>query len=142
MHSTKSMAQSSAYSILPGDVESKTRTEKESCTDTRLMEVMQGKKIYGLHVIPLWMQPFFTQQKLREKIKEKDKEKWGGAFPGGPVVKNLPSNAGDAGSSPWSGNQDPTCYGATESTCCSQRSLCTPMENPTCHNQELTQPNK
>jgi len=52
----------------------KPSTEKESCTDTRLMKAVQGKKIYGLHVIPLWMQPFFTQQKLREKIKEKDKE--------------------------------------------------------------------
>ena len=59
----------------------KPSTEKESCTDTRFMEAMQGKKIYGLHIIPLWMQPFFTQQKLKEKIKEKDKEKWGGAFP-------------------------------------------------------------
>ena len=25
-------------------------------------------------------------------------------FPGGPVVKNLPSSAGDAGSIPWSGS--------------------------------------
>ena len=27
-----------------------------------------------------------------------------GVFAGGPVVKNLPSNAGDSGSIPWSGN--------------------------------------
>ena len=40
---------------------------------------------------------FHTAETVREKTKEKDKEKWGGAFPGGPVVKNLPSNAGDEG---------------------------------------------
>ena len=28
----------------------------------------------------------------------------GGGLPGGLVVKNLPSNAGDTGSTPWSGN--------------------------------------
>ena len=89
----------------------KPSTEKESCTDTRFMEAMQGKKIYGLHIIPLWMQPFFTQQKLREKIKEKDKEKWGGAFPGGPVVKNLPSNAGDEGLIPGGGTKMPQATG-------------------------------
>ena len=27
-----------------------------------------------------------------------------GDFPGGPVVKNPPSNAGDTGFDPWSGN--------------------------------------
>ena len=89
----------------------KPSTEKESCTDTRFMEAMQGKKIYGLHIIPLWMQPFFTQQKLKEKIKEKDKEKWGGAFPGGPVVKNLPSNAGDEGLIPGGGTKLPQATG-------------------------------
>ena len=75
------------------------------------MEAMQGKKIYGLHIIPLWMQPFFTQQKLKEKIKEKDKEKWGGAFPGGPVVKNLPSNARDEGLIPGGGTKMPQATG-------------------------------
>ena len=33
-------------------------------------------------------------------------------FPGGAVVKNLPANAGDTGSSP--GRKDPTCRGATK----------------------------
>ena len=49
------------------------------------------------------MQPFFTQQKLRDRRQWRDKEKWGGAFPGGPVVKNLPSNAGDEGLIPGGG---------------------------------------
>ena len=31
-------------------------------------------------------------------------------FPGGPVVKNLPADAGDMGSIP--GPEDPTCHGA------------------------------
>ena len=30
-------------------------------------------------------------------------------FPGSPVVKILPSNAGDVGSIPGQGNKDPTC---------------------------------
>ena len=81
----------------------KPSTEKESCTDTRFMETVQGKKIHGFHVIPFWMQPFFTQQKLRDRRQWRDKEKWGGAFPGGPVVKNLPSNAGDEGLIPGGG---------------------------------------
>ena len=29
---------------------------------------------------------FHTAETVREKTKEKDKEKWGWAFPGGPVV--------------------------------------------------------
>ena len=35
-------------------------------------------------------------------------------FLGGPVVKNLPSNTGDTGSIPWSGNQDPICFRAAK----------------------------
>ena len=31
----------------------------------------------------------------------------GGDFPGGPVVKNLPSNEGDTGSIPVQGNKSP-----------------------------------
>ena len=34
-----------------------------------------------------------------------------GLFPGGPVVKNLPSNAGDAGSSPGRGTKIPHAKG-------------------------------
>ena len=33
-------------------------------------------------------------------------------FPGGAVIKNLPANAGDTGSSP--GLEDPTHHGATK----------------------------
>ena len=39
-------------------------------------------------------------------------EMWG--FPGGAVVKNPPANAGDTGSSPGPGREDPTCRGATK----------------------------
>ena len=35
--------------------------------------------------------------------KEKEEEGGGGDFPGGTVVKNLPANAGDTGSSPGPG---------------------------------------
>ena len=50
----------------------KPSTEKESCTDTRFMEAVQGKKIY-----PLWMQPFFTQQKLWERRQRRKTKKSG-----------------------------------------------------------------
>ena len=36
-------------------------------------------------------------------------------FPGGPMVKNLPANAGDMGS--IYGGEDPTCGGATKPSC-------------------------
>ena len=39
-----------------------------------------------------------------ERLIEVCSRKNGGHFPGGPVVKNPPSNAGDAGLDPWSGN--------------------------------------
>ena len=38
-------------------------------------------------------------------------------FPGGPVVKNLPSNAGDVGLIPGWGNKDSTSCGTTKPTC-------------------------
>ena len=39
-----------------------------------------------------------------------------GYFPGSPVVKNLPSNAGNAGSIPGQ-EADSTCFGATKPEC-------------------------
>ena len=42
-------------------------------------------------------------------------------FPGGSVVKNLPVNEGDTGSSP--GPEDPTCHGATKLMCHNYGSL-------------------
>ena len=46
-------------------------------------------------------------------------------FPGGPVAKNLPSNAGDTSSIPCRGTKITTCHVATK-----------PMH----HNKELTEP--
>ena len=43
-------------------------------------------------------------------LKKKNLER---GFPGDPVVKNLPSNAGDAGSIPEWFKQDPTCCETT-----------------------------
>ena len=45
------------------------------------------------------------------------KAEWTGDFPGSPVVKNPPYNAGDSGSIPGQGTKDPTCHGATKLTC-------------------------
>ena len=38
-------------------------------------------------------------------------------FPSGPVVKNLPANAGEGGFDPWSG-KNPTCFRVTKQVCC------------------------
>ena len=46
------------------------------------------------------------EREMREKEKEREKEVLKNnlrGFPGGAVVKNLPANAGDTGSSPGSG---------------------------------------
>ena len=40
-----------------------------------------------------------------------------GNFPGGPVVKNLPSKCRRRGFNLWSGNWGVTCHGAIEPTC-------------------------
>ena len=46
------------------------------------------------------------------------KEKYrGGNFPGGPVVKNLPCNAGDLGLNPGQGTKIPHARGK-QPTCC------------------------
>ena len=81
-------------------------------------------------------------------------------FPGGPVVKNLPSNAGDLGSIPGLGTKIPTCHRAIKparlnkrahvpqttermrpgaSTSQLERSSCTATrEKPAHHNKELS----
>ena len=46
-------------------------------------------------------------------LKKKKKMNLERGFPGDPVFRNLPSNAGDAGSIPGWLKQDPTCCGAT-----------------------------
>ena len=42
----------------------------------------------------------------------------GGDFPGGPVVKNMPSNAGDTGSIPGQGTKIPHAMGQLERSPC------------------------
>ena len=85
-------------------------------------------------------------------------------FPGGPVVKNPPSNAGDVGSIPGQGTKIPHATGqlslsatTTELTCLNERARVPPMrpgarvpqlerenlhattrEKPACHNEEPT----
>ena len=55
-------------------------------------------------------------------------------FPGGSVVKNLPSNAGDMGLIPGQGTKIPCAL--------EQLSSCAATKDPTDHNQDPTQPNK
>ena len=53
-----------------------------------------------------------------------------GDFPGGPMVENLPSNAGDAGSIPGRGTKVPHAAG--------QISLCATTKDPACCNEVPT----
>ena len=56
-------------------------------------------------------------------INKNEGEEWD--FPGGPVVKNLPSDAGDMGSIPGRGTTIPHATG--------QLSPCTTTTEPVCH---------
>ena len=59
------------------------------------------------------------------KVSNLNLKQWGG-FPGGPVVKNLPSNSGDVGSIPGQGTKIPHTTG--------QLSLHAATTEPTRHN--------
>ena len=60
----------------------------------------------------------------------------GEGLPGGPVVKNLPCNAGDAGSTPGWGTE---ILNAMEQLIPPQpESLCVPREDPTWGNKDPT----
>ena len=75
---------------------------------------------------------------------------WSGNFPGGPVVKNPPSNAGDEGLSPGQGTKIPHALGqisqraaTTESTHSRAHvpqllSPCAATKDPACHNEDPT----
>ena len=76
-------------------------------------------------------------QKPKGYKKEYFKESWD--FPGGPVVKNLPYNAGDAGSIPGQGTKIPRASGqlspratTTELVCLNQRDCVPQITEPTC----------
>ena len=60
-------------------------------------------------------------------------------FPGGPVVKNLPSNAGDAGSIPGRGNKIPHAAGQLSLCATARMSPCAATREPTCRNEKIPQ---
>ena len=70
-------------------------------------------------VQPLWRTVWRFLKKLKIELPYDPRD-----FPGGPVVKNLPSNAGDAGSIPGQGTKIPhaagqqsPCAATTELAC-------------------------
>ena len=69
------------------------------------------------------------------KRKENEQKRQQRDFPGGPVVKNPPTNAGDAGSIPGQGTKIPRAAG--------QLSLCaTTREKPVCCNKRSRMPQR
>ena len=74
----------------------------------------------ALHFILHWVLPtmllvltvaLFVVVRSCQFGRVKDKMWWGRDFPGGPVVKNPPSNAGDTGSIPGEGTKIPHAVG-------------------------------
>ena len=55
-------------------------------------------------------------------------------FPGGPVVKNLPSNAGDAGSIPGQGTKIPHAAGQLSPRAKATELACSQLESPSATN--------
>ena len=51
-------------------------------------------------------------------------------FPGGPVVKNLPSNAGDAGSIPGQGTEIPHAVGQLSLRVATREPMCRKLQSP------------
>ena len=88
--------------------------------------------------------PFSFAVTLKLLTKILCKEKNYKDFPGGSVVKNPPSNAGDAGSIPGRGTKIPHATGqlslrttTTEPSCHSWREACALLlEKPSCHSEE------
>ena len=58
-------------------------------------------------------------------------------FPGGPVVKNLPSNAGDTGSIPGGGTQIPHAMGQLSLYTSTREKPVHPKAESTCHSKKI-----
>ena len=76
----------------------------------------------------MWVQPLVGELRSHKPLSSAKKKKQNPReFPGGPVVKNPPSNAGDVGSIPGRGTKIPTCLGATKPEHLNQREACLPQ---------------
>ena len=62
-------------------------------------------------------------------------------LPGGPVVKNLPSNAGDMGSIPGGGTKIPHAVGQLSPWAATTEPQHTTTKYPAWYNEDPTQPN-
>ena len=82
--------------------------------------------------------PELTKRSLKKKKHTAIRD-----FPGGPVVRNLPCNAGNVGSIPGWGTKIPRVVGATEPMCLNYRTRNkTTTKDPTCHDQDSMQSDK
>ena len=100
---------------------SKNGSKKDVYSDTGLPQ--ETRKISN-------EQSNLTSKELEEETKPKVNKKRD--FPGGPVVKNPPSNAGDAGLIPGQGTKIPHAMGQL-SLCATLLSLCASTREPVCH---------
>ena len=65
--------------------------------------------MFPFHAHPFGLQQSFLAEKTHQISYQEERFPWD--FPGGPVVKNLPSNAGDVGSIPGQGTKIPHAIG-------------------------------
>ena len=90
--------------------------------------------------LPFWN---LCHPRANEKVLKKKKHTAIRDFPGGPVVRNLPCNAGNVGSIPGWGTKIPRVVGATEPMCLNYRTRNkTTTKDPTCHDQDSMQSDK
>ena len=69
---------------------------------------------------PTLCDPWIIPRQVPQSMAFPRQEQWSGGFPGGPVVKNPPSNARDTGSIPGQGSKIPRAIGQI-SPCCTTR---------------------
>ena len=90
-------------------------------------------KLWNIGTMEYHLAMRITDQQLCTTTRMRD-------FPGGPEVKNLPCNAGDASSISGQGTKLPPCHGATKPVHYNYQSPWTTNTEPSCHNYRVRVP--
>ena len=88
------------------------------------------EKVWETPKLTVTQESRFTYDKTKNKAEQQNCT--AGNFPGGPVVKNPPSNAGDAGSIPGLGTKFLHAAGQLSTCVATREALATQHEEPPC----------